>query len=294
MPHDTIAPGGADAYDTRGGQDGRGTGDDVYRVRVSPRVVSARAAQEALLRTAVLIRHNTTLLLRDPGPLIGRIVMPVVLLLVVRPLYQEAQGPAEGTAQAVVGPLVMFSLLAMSIVGTSILSERTWRTWDRLRSTPVRPLELMAGKAVPVFGVLAVQQAVVLGFGVVVLGMPVAAPALLLAACAAWGLTLLGLGAAIGVLVRGHGQLSAVFDIGAFLLTALGGALVPLAVLPAWVRDIAPVSPGYWASDALRHAAAGDTARTLAGIGVLLAVAAVAGAVAAWRIGHGWGRAIAV
>ncbi|MBD0740026.1 hypothetical protein BGM09_11495 [Streptomyces sp. CBMA29] len=233
-------------------------------------------------------------LLREPGPLIGRIVMPVVLLMALRPLYQQAQGSAAGTAQAVVGSLVMFSLLAMSIVGTSILSERTWRTWERLRSTPVHPLELMVGKAVPVFGVLAVQQAVVLGFGVLVFGMPVAAPALLLAACAAWGLALLGLGTAIGVLVRGHGQLSAVYDIGAFVLTTLGGALVPLAVLPAWVRDISPASPGYWASDALRSAAAGDTARTFAGVGVLLGVAAAAGAVAAWRIGRGWGRAVAV
>jgi ABC-2 type transport system permease protein len=92
--------------------------------------------------------------------------------------------------------------------------------------------------------------------------------------------------------VRSHGRLSAVYDIGAFVLTTLSGALVPLTVLPAWVRDIAPVPPGYWASDALRSAAAGDAARTFAGIGVLPAVAAAAGAVAAWLIGHGWGRAI--
>lgn len=279
MPHDTA---------TRVGPDARGTYDGGPD---APGAASARVERDGLLRTGVLIRHNTMVLLREPGPLVGRIVMPVVLLMALRPLYQEAQGPTAGTAQAVVGPLVMFSLLAMSIVGTSILSERTWRTWERLRSTPVHPLELMVGKAVPVFGVLAVQQTVVLGFGVVVFGMPVAAPALLLTACAAWGLALLGLGAAIGVLVRSHGQLSAVYDIGAFVLTTLGGALVPLAVLPAWVRDISPVSPGYWASDALRHAAAGDTARTFAGVGVLLAVAAVAGAVAAWRIGRGWGRA---
>jgi len=249
--------------------------------------------REGALRAGVLIRHNTAVLLHEPGPLIGRLVMPVMLLLALRPLYEEAQGPG-GTGQAVVGSLVTFSLLALSVVGSSILSERAWRTWDRLRCTPVRPLELLVGKAVPVLGVLTAQQVVVLGFGVVVFGMPVAAPGLLAAVCAAWGLALLGMGAAVGLLVRSYGQLSATFDIGALFLTTLGGALVPLSTLPGWVRAVSPLSPGYWAADALRHAAVGDAGRTFTGIAVLLGVAAGAGTVAAWRVSRGWGRATAV
>lgn len=254
---------------------------------------AARARGGGGLRTGVLVRHNTAVLLHEPGPLIGRLVMPVILLLALRPLYEAAQGPA-GTSQAVVGALVTFSLLALSIVGSSILSERTWRTWDRVRCTPVRPVELLVGKAVPVLGVLAAQQAVVLGFGVAVLGMRVAAPGLLVAACAAWALALLGLGAAVGVLASSYSQLSAILDIGAFLLTTLGGALVPLSTLPGWVRAASPASPGYWAARTLRSAAAGDAAATFAGAGVLLAVGAVAGAVAAWRVARGWGRTAAV
>jgi ABC-2 type transport system permease protein len=225
--------------------------------------------------------------------MIGRLVMPVMLLLALRPLYEAAQEP-DGTGQAVVGSLVTFSLLAMSVVGGSILSERAWHTWDRLRATPLRPVELIVGKALPVLGVLAAQQVVVLGCGVVLFGMPVAAPGLLVAACAAWGLALLGLGTAAGVLVRSYGQLSAVHDIGAFVLTTLGGALVPLNTLPGWIRPVSPLSPGYWAAGALRHAAAGATARTLVCCGVLLGVAAAFGALAAWRISRGWGRATAV
>jgi ABC-2 type transport system permease protein len=246
-----------------------------------------------LPRTAVLVRHNTAVLLHEPGPLLGRLVMPLLVLLALRPLYRAAVGP-DGTTQAVVGSLVTFSLLALSIVGTSILSERAWRTWDRVRCTPVRPAELLAGKAVPVFAVLAVQQAVVLGFGVVVLGMPVASPGLLVAGCAAWALALLGMGAAAGLLAGSYGQLSAMLDIGAFCLTTLGGALVPESTLPGWVRAVSPLSPGYWAADVLRHAAAGDAPRTVADIGVLLLVAAAGAAVAAWRINRGWGRAVAV
>jgi ABC-2 type transport system permease protein len=48
----------------------------------------------------VLIRHNTAVLLHEPGPLIGRLVMPLILLLALQPLYEAAQG-AGGTADAV-------------------------------------------------------------------------------------------------------------------------------------------------------------------------------------------------
>ncbi|WP_225849679.1 ABC transporter permease [Streptomyces sp. HPF1205] len=244
---------------------------------------------DSLPRTGILVRHNTAVLLHEPVPLIGRLVMPLMLLLALRPLYEAAQGPV-GTGEEVVGSLVTFSLLAMSIVGAAIMSERDWRTWDRLRATPVRPLELLVGKALPVFGVLALQQAIVLGVGAAALGMPVAAPGLLVVACAAWGLALLGLGTAVGVTARSYQQLSAVYDIGAFVLTTLGGALVPLHTLPGWVRAVSPVSPGYWAAGALRHASAGDTGPALTAAAVLLGVAAASGALAAWRISRGWGR----
>lgn|GEM_PF-188890 len=260
---------------------------------VAVRAGGAGGGHLSLLRAGVLIRHNTLLLLREPGPLIGRLVMPVLLMLALRPLYVAAEGPA-GAGQAAVGALVTFSLLALSIVGGSILTERVWHTWDRLRATPVRPLELLVGKAVPVLGVLALQQAVVLATGVAVGGMAVDSPGLLAAACAAWGLALLGMGSAVGVAARSFGQLSAAFDIGGFCLTTLGGALVPLATLPGWVQAAAPVSPGYWAATTLRHAAAGETAPTLRGVAVLLAVAVVGGVVAGWRVRRGFGRAAAV
>ncbi|WP_079139020.1 ABC transporter permease [Actinacidiphila rubida] len=261
--------------------------------RVSRPPEPGRGTRDALRRTGVLVRHNTAVLLHEPGPLVGRLVMPIILLLALRPLYEQAQGPG-GTSQAVVGSLVTFSLLALSIVGGSILSERVWRTWDRLRATPVRPAELLVGKAVPVLGVLLLQQAVVLGFGVLVFGMPVAAPGLLVTACLAWGLALLGMGSAVGVTVRSYGQLSTTFDIGSLFLTTLGGALVPLSTLPGWLRAVSPASPGYWAARTLRHAAAGDTGPTLRGAAVLLAVGVACGAVACRRVARGWGRASAV
>jgi ABC-2 type transport system permease protein len=47
-------------------------------------------------------------------------------------------------------------------------------------------------------------------------------------------------------------QLNAIGFLGATLLGALGGALVPITTLPAWTRAIAPATPQYWAMRSAR------------------------------------------
>jgi ABC-2 type transport system permease protein len=245
----------------------------------------------SLDRTLSLVRGNVTLFVRDPGPLVGRITQPVLLVLLMQPLYVAAIGDgARGTAQVVLGQLVMFSLLGTSVVGSSILTERRWNTLDRLRATPARVPELLAGKAVPVMGFLLLQQAVLLALGVTVLGLEVADPALLLLAAVVWAATVLCTGAAVATTVGSLAQFSAVVDVGSTVVAGLSGALVPLAAMPEWARAIAPVWPGYWAMEGLRSAVDGDRDATLVAVAVLLAFAAAAAAVAAVRLRRGWGR----
>jgi ABC-2 type transport system permease protein len=250
-------------------------------------------------RTAALIRHNAVLLLREPGPLASRLVLPLIFLLLLHPLYQAAQGHGTGNGgagndQAVIATLVTFSLLALSIVGGSILTDRIGHTWERIRMTATRPAELIAGKALPALVALVVQQVLIIGLGLA-FGLSLGAPGarvagLLAAAVLAWTLTLLGLGALLGVLARSLSELSAAYDIGGMLLSSLGGALVPLAVLPQWVRHVAPASPGYWAVSALQAALAGGSARTLECCAVLTAFAAAAALLAVLRASRGFAR----
>jgi len=244
-------------------------------------------------RIAALVSHNFALVSREPGPLLSRLIQPLVLILLMRPLYVAAlakDGVQAGDAQVVTGLLVVFSLLALSLVGSAILTERTWHTWDRLRATPARASEMLLGKAIPAFATFALQQAVVICFGVVACGLYVRSPGLIAVAVTCWALALLGIGATLGAVLRSQSELNTAYDIGGVLLSALGGAMVPLATLPLWARTIAPMSPGYWAMSALHSALMGQTAQTLRAGCVLLAIAAVTGAIAAWRISRGWPR----
>jgi ABC-2 type transport system permease protein len=247
----------------------------------------------ASIRVTALIRLNTALLLREPGPIASRLLMPLIMMSVLAPLYRAAligSGAQAGPSQVVAGMLVMFSLLALSIVGSAILTERMWHTWDRQRATPAAAWELLLGKAVPACAVLVAQQVLVLGFGSVIFGLKVADIGLLSIVVAVWVFTLLCLGAALGAFARSHSELAVFYDLGGITLTVLGGALLPISMMPGWVRAIAPVSPGYWAMSALRAALAGEVGHMFQAILVLLALAGVAGFLACRRITQGWGR----
>jgi len=242
----------------------------------------------------VLARHNLLLLLRDPGQIVAYTVMPAVLMSLLQPLYRAAlhHGPAAAAAQDAAGMVVMFSLFALNVIGHSILSERTWRTWDRLRATPTSALELLAGKAVPLLTVLGVQQALLLGIATVAIGLRPAGPAwAFIPVGLAWSLCVLACGAALASSARSHGQLGTSVDIGALVATCLGGALIPLSALPAWLRSVAWVSPGYWAMAGYNAALTGQSAtRLLPPCGVLLAIAVAAAALAATRTSRAQGR----
>jgi ABC-2 type transport system permease protein len=244
-------------------------------------------------RMTSLVRHNTTLMLREPGPVITRLIQPIVLITLMHPLYAAAladEGAQAGTVQVVTGMLVMFSLLALSVVGTGIMTERSWRTWDRLRATQARAVELLGAKAIPAFMLLIVLQAELIGFGVAAFGLRVHEPALLTVAVTSWAFALLGLGMALGAMLRSQSELNVAYDIGGLVFSALGGALIPAAELPGWARTVAPVSPGYWAMGALRSALNGQVVGTLRDAGVLTGVAVVAGALAAWRMSRSAAR----
>ncbi|MFE3459603.1 ABC transporter permease [Nocardiopsis aegyptia] len=245
---------------------------------------------DALYRLPLLVRHNTLLRLRDPGHLVSYLVMPMVLMLVLGPLHRAAL-PDGGASQTVLGMLVMFSVLSLSVVGTALLTERTWRTWNRVRATPATVAEMLVAKAVPVFVLLVLQQGLLLLFGSQVVGMPVTGGlAPLLLAVGAWSFALLAIGVALAGFVRSHGELAALCDVGALAVSTLGGAFAPLAMMPSWVRALAPFSPGRWAMTAFGAAVTGDTATTVRAALVLTAVGVVAGTVACVRVGRGLGE----
>lgn len=239
-------------------------------VEAPPAIAVGRTAR----RSWVVARHTAILLVRDPGTVIAYTVMAVVLLTVLRPLY-ERLGTFGGPAidQEAPGTAVMFTLLALDVAGQNLLSERTWHTWDRLRAGAVGIPAVLAGKTMPLVALFAIQQATLFAFAAAVFGFDVTGGSWRLAlVVAVWSVCVACLGLAVGAWVRSQGQLSAAADVGALAVTCLSGSLVPLAILPHWVAHVAPWTPGYWALRGFQSAVEGDQAMFAKTVGVLAVI----------------------
>ncbi|MBK3577674.1 ABC transporter permease [Streptomyces sp. MBT65] len=211
--------------------------------------------------TWVMTRHTLVLLVRDPGTPLAYTVMALVLLTVLHPVYDRLATPGTpGIVQAAPGIAVMFTLLALDVAGQLLLSERTWHTWDRLRSGPAAPSAILAGKSLPLIALFLTQQSMLFLFATAAFGFPLTAGTWRLPLLALlWALCVTSCGLALGVHARSQGQLAAASDIGALTITCLSGCLVPLTVLPHWVSTVAPATPGYWALHGFQAAVTGNT-----------------------------------
>ena len=186
-------------------------------------------------------------------PLTVLLVMPVVMAALYRTTFHAAlivggHPHASGSDFAVPAMIVQFGFFLVPFTGFLFFREHMWRTWIRLRASGARPVEIVLGKAVPM-AVLGLLQIVVLFVaGLVLLDLDATrALAPLAAVASVYVVTAVVIGVALTTLVRTSQQLNAIGFLGATVLGAVGGALVPLSTLPAWTHRLAPGTPQYWA-----------------------------------------------
>ena len=166
--------------------------------------------------------------------------------------------------------------------GFSFFREHGWGTWDQLRIAPIRSIEIVGGKAIPMLAVNVCQQLILVAIGIAAFGVDVpGGAARLLAAAAATPLMYVALAIALTSLCRTVSQLNAASMIGTMAVAGTGGAIAQLTALPGWVQAIAPASPVYWAIDAYRSVLTGEQGFSRA-VGMLLGFAVLFIAVTLW------------
>jgi ABC-2 type transport system permease protein len=183
----------------------------------------------------------------------------------------------QGMIWGVIGCSLGFAL--------SLVQERTRGTLTRLRASPLSAGHVMAGKALACFAAITAVEALLflvgrLGFGVRPSSWWLAAAAALSVAACFVGLMML-----VAVLGKTEQSASGLGWAIMMPLTMLGGGMVPLFAMPAWMQAAGTVSPVKWAILALEGAIwRGFTPAQLAlPCAVLVGVGAIAFFVGAWR-----------
>ncbi|GAA3348252.1 hypothetical protein GCM10020358_66020 [Amorphoplanes nipponensis] len=206
----------------------------------------------------------------DPWVVVILIIIPGLLLAFF------SDGLVGGPAQAVPGMAALFGFFGLSAIGIAFYRDHSWMTWDRLRASGTRPIDVVVGKLIPLSVVFLAQYALLfplswiifdLDFHGSILGVALVAIALVAVE--------VGFGLLLTVVCSGINQLNALISIAALLLVGVGGALSPVGSFPGWVQAIAPASPVYWSFKGFQRVIVdnGSVGDVLRPVGILLAMA---------------------
>jgi len=207
----------------------------------------------SLRRSWALMRHEMKALVDDPGSLIFLIVMPVLMMGLMKPLFGlslQADGftGASGAEQAVPGMAAMFITFTGSFAGYTFFREHGWHTWDRLRASQATTPDIMVGKVAPTLLIAVVQMGALFILGVVLFDLVIQGSTIALVLIAiVFSLSMVSFGMAVMAISRTSLQLNTFVNLFGIVFAGVGGALVPLAVLPDWVQSVARFVPTYWA-----------------------------------------------
>lgn len=131
--------------------------------------------------------------------------------------------------------------------GIMLVIERKEGTLMRLLASPLRPGEILLGKALACFIAMVGATTFLfvvgyLGFSVIPNSVPLLAAAIVTSAFCFVGLMML-----LSALPRSHQSIGGMTWGIMLVLAVFGGSMVPLIAMPAWMRTVGSVSPMKWA-----------------------------------------------
>ena len=200
------------------------------------------------------LRMELLRMLRNRKVLVLSVIMPAILLLIFGGMSRgQRLAGVDGAAFVMVGMALFGSMSAAVNNGGTIAVERGLG-WNRqLRLTPLRPGWYATSKVI-VSLVMALPPLLVSYLvGALVLGVRLRPAVWAGVLAGSWlaALPFAALGLVVGYLARPDG-VQAVSGLLYLLLAGLGGLWVPVENMPAAVRDLAALTPAYWAGEVAR------------------------------------------
>ncbi|GAA1827647.1 ABC transporter permease [Luedemannella flava] len=209
--------------------------------------------------TWLIFQRQITLMLRSPIWIAFALAQPITYLILFTPFLQKALMPIGegGTAGAyrvyVPGLLVVTCLFGGLFTGFGLLAEIRAGIVERCRVTPVSRSALLLGRALrdvaSLLGQCVIITVLALAFGLrvpltnVLLAYVLLAVIALMATTLSYDLTLY---------VRNEGALGNIINTVGQPVALLAGVLLPLALAPVWVQNIAKANPFSWATAGVR------------------------------------------
>jgi len=152
-----------------------------------------------------------------------------------------------GLIQAVAGTAILMLLFSVAGVGTSILEEKENGTINRLLYSPLKGSTILYGKMLFAFFISILQLTAMFVFAWLIFNMDLSVnvPALILMIIAT-AFAVSSLGIFLAAIARTRQQAQNLSTIIILIMSAIGGSMIPLFIMPSILQKIALLSVNYW------------------------------------------------
>ncbi|MFI9504681.1 ABC transporter permease [Nocardia sp. NPDC052566] len=203
--------------------------------------------------TAAFFRKELATWRQDPTLFVFLFAAPLLMQALLSDAFSRITESA-GAQQTVPGFTIMFGFYVMMFMGTSHYREHASGAWALVRTSGLSKAMMAVQLAIPYFVLSAAQMTllILIGrmlFGGTINGSPLAVAVLVLTI--AWAAIALGL--ALISVTRNVSAMQNLCQLVVLGMGAVGGAVVPVRLMPPWCRPLAPLTPQYWAMDGMRQ-----------------------------------------
>jgi ABC-2 type transport system permease protein len=152
-----------------------------------------------------------------------------------------------GLIQAVAGTAILMLLFSVAGVGTSILEEKENGTINRLLYSPLRGSTILYSKMLFAFFISILQLTAMFLFAWLILNMDMSVniPGLILMIIAT-SFAVSSLGIFLAAVAKTRQQAQNLSTIIILVMSAIGGSMIPLFIMPPILQKIALLSVNYW------------------------------------------------
>lgn len=152
-----------------------------------------------------------------------------------------------GLIQSVAGTAILMLLFSVAAIGTSILEEKENGTISRLLFSPLHLRTILYGKMLFAFLISLLQLSVMFIFSWIFLGLDITADIkslVLMIISTSFAVSSLGIFLAAIARSRQHAQSLSTLII--LVMSAIGGSMIPLFIMPDIMNTLARFSVNYW------------------------------------------------
>ncbi len=199
---------------------------------------------------------------------------------------EEETESSNAYTQSSPGMMAQFAIAGLMGASAILVIERKNRAMRRLLTTAITRVEILFGHYLAMFVMIFVQLMILILFGQLLLRLDYFShPAATLLLAAATALFAASLGLLIGALAKSEDQVIVFAMIPMFVLSGLGGAWVPLQIMPEGFQQFARLTPLAFVVEGFQDILIRDLGleAVILNIAALLAFAFVVFALAAWR-----------